>query len=370
MRRCRHLARRDRKGIGDIGGSRFSGSSLSGTAHFEPSIVTATASVEHMTSSALGTCPWAEANRATIAARFDTPVDGEAHGGLLAALDGASVRWGAFDAQLAQTRISGSGTALDRRQADANDLRMKNAGGAPRGWQADVKTIALTADFALGATRTQGPVRFEMRSSSGQVGQTKLRGDVVAVLTLSSPNERRATAEVSGRVQARNVVVVTKDRTLEGWWASFDLDRAHLDARENFDLSGKVKAHFRDGLPALYILASEDEIPGFVPTLAPLEGLKLDLGVERYCRWTDVQILDAHGGPFAAEGRVQIEPGETRGTVLLRLAALTPISLGLNFVEDYSHTARFGSGWLEAPRSADLRDRKYDQRCVPSRPRP
>jgi len=189
---------------------------------------------------------------------------------------------------------------------------------------------------------------------------------------LSSPNEKRATAEVSGKVQARNVVVATKQRTLEGWWANFDLDRAHLDARENFDLSGKVKAQLRDGLPALYILASEDEIPSFIPTLVPLEGLTLDLGVERYCRWTDVQILDARGGPFAAEGRVQIEPGETRGAVLLRLAALKPLSLGLNFVEDYSHSAPLvGGSWLQkhlVPLTSAATE-KHDKRCVPQPPK-
>jgi len=359
--------------IGDVGSSRFSGSQLSGTVRFDPSTVTATASVEHLTSSTIGACPWAEASKATIAARIDTPEEGDPHGGVLASLQGASVRWGGFEARLAETNVSTNwNSATITAKLDSTNLSMKNAGGAPRGWEADVKTIALTADLALDKTSAHGPARLEVKSATGQVGQTKVNGDVVAALTLRSPNEKRATAEVSGKIQARNVALTTKTRTLEGWWANFDLDRAHFDARENFDLSGKIKAQFRDGLPALYILASEDEIPGFIPTLVPLEGLTLDLGVERYCRWTDVQILDARGGPFAAEGRVQIEPGETRGALLLRLAALKPLSLGLNFVEDYSHAAPLvGSGWLAThllPLTSAATE-KHDQRCVPQPPK-
>jgi hypothetical protein len=172
-------------------------------------------------------------------------------------------------------------------------------------------------------------------------------------------------------VQLRDVALATKERLIEGWWAKFDFNLLKLDTSRDFDVAGRIKAQFRDGLPALYILASEDQIPGFVPSILPLEGLTFDLGVERYCRWTDVQILDAHGGPLAAEGRVQIQPGDTRGALLLRLAALKPISLGLHFVEDYSQTSPFvGSGWLEKRLVAltSAATDKHDQKCIPQPP--
>lgn len=358
--------------VGDVGSSRFSGSALTGSAHFEPTSVTASARVAAVRTSALGACPWAEAEVATIAARIDTPEDGDAHGNVLATLGGASVRWGAFEAHAAQTSLMARwNQAAFSAKLDASELDMKNAGGAPRGWESDVASIALTADFALGEKRAQGPARLEIRNATGQVGKTKMRADMLATLNVSSPIEAFRTADVSGRIQARNVTLVTKDHTIEGWWANFDLDRARLDARENFDLSGKIKARFRDGLPALYILAAEDEIPSFMPTLVPLEGLSVDLGVERFCRWTDVQILDARGGPFAAEGRLQIEPGETRGALLLRLAALKPLSLGLNFVEDYSHASPLvGNSWLETHMAplVSAATEKHDVRCVPQPP--
>jgi hypothetical protein len=262
--------------------------------------------------------------------------------------------------------------ALFTAKLDASELDMKNAGGAPRGWEAQIGSIAANTELALDAKRAYGPARIDIRDASGQVGKTKVRGDMLATLNLSSPSEALRTADVSGRIQARNVVLATKEHTIEGWWANFDLDRARLDMRQDFDLRGKVKARFRDGLPALYILASEDEIPGFVPNLVPLEGLSVDLGVERFCRWTDVQILDARGGPFAAEGRLQVEPGETRGALLLRLAALKPISLGLNFVEDYSHAAPLvGNGWLEKHMEPliSAATEKHDVRCIPQPPK-
>jgi hypothetical protein len=359
--------------ITDVGSSRFSGSTLTGSAQFEPTSITASATVTGIRTSALGSCPWAEAEQATIAARVDTPEDGDPHGDVLATLGRASLRWGEFEAHAGNTSLLGRWSkTLFSAKLDANKLAMKNAGGAPRGWQADVGSIAATADFSLGDKRAQGPAHIDVRNAMAQVGKTRVRGDMTANLTVSAPNEALGTADVSGRMQVRDVSLATKENTLEGWWANFDFDRARLDTRQDFNLTGKVKARFRDGLPALYILASEDEIPSFMPNLVPLEGLSVDLGVERFCRWTDVQILDARGGPFAAEGRLQVEPGETRGALLLRLAALKPISLGLHFVEDYSDAAPFvGGGWLEkhlAPLTTAA-TQKHDQRCIPQPPK-
>jgi len=44
----------------------------------------------------------------------------------------------------------------------------------------------------------------------------------------------------------------------------------------------------------------------------------------------------------------QFEPGETHGAILLRLASLGFVSLGLDFLEDYSNTSPLvGATWLE-----------------------
>jgi hypothetical protein len=176
--------------VGDVGNSRFSGAALSGSARFEPTRITASATVGGLRTSALGACPWAEAEQATIAARIDTPEDGDASGNVLASLGGVSLRWGGFQARAAQTSFAGRwNRTLFSAKLDASELDMKNEGGAPRGWEADVGSIALTADLALGDKRAQGPARIDIRSATGQVGKTRVRGDVLATLNVSAPKE-------------------------------------------------------------------------------------------------------------------------------------------------------------------------------------
>ena len=110
---------------------------------------------------------------------------------------------------------------------------------------------------------------------------------------------------------------------------------------------------------------------GSLPLL-PLKAITLDLGVERFCRWSDVQILDASGGPLSAKGRLQFEPGETRGAILLRLASLGFVSVGLDFVEDYSNMSPLvGATWLEehlVPMTKAATD-KHDAVCQPQPPK-
>jgi hypothetical protein len=359
--------------VGDVDSSaRFSGAAMKGSAHFEPTSITASASVSGVRTSVLGTCPWAEAEVATVAARIETPEDGEPRGNILANLGGASLRWGRFQARAAQTSLMGrwDRTAFSAK-LDATDLDLKNEGGAPRGWEAEVDAITMTTDLALGEKRAIGPARLDVHNAKGQVGKTRVRGDMFAALNVSAPTSALRTADVTGRVQARNVAVATKEHNVEGWWANFDFERARLDIRHDFDVIGKVKARFRDGLPALYILADQDLIPSFAPKLTSVEGLSLDLAVERFCRWTDVQVDDARGGPFTARGRMQMEPGETKGTLLLQLSALKPVSVGLQFIEDESNVAPFaGNGWLEEhliPLTSAA-TRKHDEKCEPQPP--
>ncbi|MET0595805.1 MAG: hypothetical protein ABW133_24110, partial [Polyangiaceae bacterium] len=359
--------------IADAASSRFSGSALSATARFEPAAITASATMSGVRTSILGACPWSEAEKATVVARIDTPEGGDVSGNIIGSLRGANLSWGGFEARAQETSVLGRfSKSLFSAKVEAKTVDMKNQGGAPRGWEAGVGSVLVTADLAVNDKNAQGPARIEIKDAGGQVGKTRVNGDLVATVTITAPNKSLRTAEVTGKVQAQNITMQTKDRSIDNWWAHFDLDRAKVDIRQDFDLSGKVRARFRDALPALYILASEDQIPGFVPDVLPLEGLALDLGVERFCRWTDVQILSARGGPLAAEGRLQVEPGETRGALLLRLAAIKSLSVGLNFVEDYSHTAPLvGSSWLEkhlVPLTTAATE-KHDELCRPQPPK-
>jgi hypothetical protein len=287
-------------------------------------------------------------------------------------LDGASLKWGKFHLGASRTTFGGDfkeGNVAAR--IDAAALHLESNGGAPRGWQADVDSISFRSDLLLGKGEIRGPARLDASGVGAQVGKTSVRGDVVAELSLSSQDEAHRTADLSGTVKVNRVGFNAGQKEVGDWWGEFALRSTHIDARQNLDVTGKVQATFRDGLPALYVLASEDQLPAWVPTLLPLKPLKLDLGIERFCRWTDVQIASAEGGPLRARGRIQIEPGETRGAILFRLAGLSPVSLGLDFVEDYSAASPLaGAGWLEEhllPLTTAATE-KHDTRCTPEPP--
>ncbi|HEX9294837.1 MAG TPA: hypothetical protein VF881_03355, partial [Polyangiaceae bacterium] len=263
--------------------------------------------------------------------------------------DGVAARWGEFTAAAHRMVFSGAwdGTTVAAR-IDSTKIRLKNGEGAPRSWQADATATSIQTSLSLADGEVRGPVRLDVQQIVGQIGKTQIGGDIVASLDLLSKDESHRAADVTGVVQARNVLLNSRQHHTGDWWAEFKVDSAHIDTRENFDMAGKVRVSLRDGLPALNALASADTIPAWVPTLLPLKDIALDLSVERFCRWSDVQILAASGGPLSAKGRLQFEPGESRGAIVLRLASLGFVSIGLDFVEDYSNMSPLvGAAWLE-----------------------
>jgi hypothetical protein len=176
--------------------------------------------------------------------------------------------------------------------------------------------------------------------------------------------------EITGRAGLRQVRFATGDKTVDGWWAEVKLPRARVDAAPEPDLTFRVEASLRDGLPALYMLASEGDIPKILPSLLPLEQMKLELEVERRCRFLDIRILHGRGGPVSAEGRLQLEPEEIRGAVLLRTSPIAVASLGLELKENSSHaTPMVGSDWL-AEHLAPLGEAAREKRAEGCPPQP
>jgi hypothetical protein len=356
----------------DFGDSRIQGSSASGNVTFTSERILGSAQATEIKASSLGTCPFATMKWAGVSGHVQTPEDAPAIGQLRGAFDGLSLRWGEFTADANRMVMTGSwdGRTVAAR-LDSSKIRLKNGVGAPKSWQADATATSIRTSLEVVDGEVRGPLRADVRQIVGQVGGTKLGGDVVVSLDLRSKDEPHRTADVTGVVQARRVRLSSKQHHTEDWWADFQIDSAHIDTRQNFDMAGKVRASFRDGLPALNVLASAEEIPKWVPTLLPLRGIALDLAVERFCKWSDVQINEASGGPLSAKGRLQFEPGETRGAVLLRLASLGFVSVGLDFVEDQSNMSPLvGASWLEdhlVPLTKAATD-KHDTLCRPDPP--
>jgi hypothetical protein len=362
-----------REWTADVGGSHLVGSALGANVELDPVRIVANLKAQDIKASALGSCPWVEIGTASVAGHLDTPRNAPATGQLQATLDGTSVRWGELTAAATRLALSGTwdGASLAAR-FDLSKLHLKNGVGAPRSWQADVGSTSVDTTLAITGGSADGPVHIEVKQVTGQVGRTRLGGDLVADIALVSNDASHQTADISGLVQARHVALSGGRQDTDDWWANLTLHRAHLDVRENLDAIVKMRAQFRDGLPALQALVSEDQIPKWLPTVFPLDGLTLDLYVERHCGWTDVQVLDASGGTLSAQGRLQTEPGETRGAILFRLLSLPFVSLGFDFVEDYSRAKGFvGASWLEGQLSplTIAATEKHDTLCQEQPPK-
>src|SRR6185369_10632758 len=98
------------------------------------------------------------------------------------------------------------GTTLAAR-LDSSKIRLKNGVGAPKSWQADATATSIQTALAIVDGEVRGPLRADVRQIVGQVGKTKIGGDVVVSLDLRSKDESHRTADVTGVVQARKVAL-------------------------------------------------------------------------------------------------------------------------------------------------------------------
>jgi hypothetical protein len=310
-------------------------------------------------------CPWMETGAAFWQGRVrGHPSSVEVDGG--AELERPSWKWGNFRAVAAHASLKGAweGERLST-EIDASDLRLRSSGGPPKGWKADVASVAARTTFRLDEKGMVGPARIEAHRLVGQVGKTRVGGDLSAALELDLREPSYRVADASGKVQLRNVSVRTPAREVTDWWANIELRKTQLDARRDFDLEGHVGLQVKDALPALYALVDERQIPKWAPSFVPTRSLEVGLRVERACRWTDIQIGEGSGGALKVSGRVQSEPGETQGALLFRLS---PLSMGLWFDENGSDTSFLAArGWLEhhmAP-LAKAAAEKRGRHCAP-----
>jgi hypothetical protein len=362
--------RLDMTGVrGEHGLTRVTAARLSSRGSVSPSEVKARVDLKKVAVGTFGACPWTEAAAIVLDGRVATRSRRRIEADVRGALEGASFTWGSF-------RVGGPRTAFaawwdgERLTADvrADTLDFKSSGGAPKGWQAGVGTTNVRADLSVARGRLRGPVRVDAKHVVGRVGGTDVEGDIIGALGLTSNDPSFERGDVSGVVQARGVTLRTGESVVKDYWAEVVLRDLHVDTRQNLDLNGVVEARFRDALPALYIAAAHKKVPGWLPSLLPLQSVDLDLYVERFCRWTDVQLQEGHGGPLSATGRLQLEPGDTRGALLLQLAGFGPLSIGLDFAQDASSVTPFaGRGWLEKHNAAltNAATAKHDERCKP-----
>jgi hypothetical protein len=295
-----------------------------------------------------GSCPLAEAESISLTAHAIREERRAPMRELRATMQGGSFHWGDFEGAVQRTAVRGQWhPGWMQARIDVDGLQMINAGGPPRSWRAFLPATSVDMVLTSDNAQTGGRVRVESKRVGGQVGSTKVGGDVIAQLAVVTPGGP-GTADASGTVLARNVSLRRGVQRVDDWWAQVNLQHAAFDTTRNFDLTARAEARVQNGLPVLYLLSSENESPGWLLRQLARTTFTVGLDVRRFCRWTDVQIPQIEGGLLFAQGRVQAEPGQTSGAMLFRLAPLRAVSVGMVFYEDHSDTAALvGAEWLE-----------------------
>jgi len=331
----------------DAGNTTIAATSLTGSAELSGAGWSATARLTDLSAGAPARNPTIRSHSAELTGRFPNRAASPAVTELRAKLVGTSFNWGSFTLHSAETQIESTwnGRQLSSRLG-ASTLRMEADGGAPRGWHANVRGASLRTNLRLVGEKVEGPVHLDLDHLVGRVGQTGIQGDLFADFSLGSSDPLYQSTDFNGAVRLRNVAVQAQRGEVHDWWADLAIQVGHLNTRENLDMAGHLEADFRDAVPILQVLASQDRIPQWVPRFFTLPAAHLDLAFERYCRRTDVQVLLARGGQLEGRARLLVGPGKVRGALHVRDRLLRVLSVGFNFLEEDSQVAPFaGTGW-------------------------
>jgi hypothetical protein len=307
-------------------------------------------------------CPWGSLQSLTLGARAARARGREITGSVDASLEHAVARWG--DTTLSATALIHAATAKksaheSRLSATVRATHVRLRGGnEPRArWVAHAPDSSIEADLGWAADHVEGPVSVTANDVGATIGKVQMSGDVSARMDIAGADPRERTGQASGSVRVRNARLSSGGRHVENWWASVALGPTRVAAKDNLDLEGVATARLRDGLPGLLVLSEGDQIPGWLPSVLPLNGLSGKVGIHRHCRTTDLMLPELSGGPLKAKGRISINPDESRGAVLVQLNNATIISVGIALGGNDSGVSLLaGEGWLKKQLDAVARD--------------
>jgi hypothetical protein len=333
----------------DVGKVAVGATSLAGKGELSPTGLSATIGLTNLSVGVPGHPPSIRSRTAELIGRFPASHAAPPVTVLLGKLAGTSFNWGTFTLQSEETRLESTwdGQRLAA-QGATGTLRMEADGGAPRGWNADVNGASIRMNLRKADDKLHGPLHLELGRLVGRIGQTGIEGDLAADFSLGGSDPSHRTTDFGGVVRLRNVALQAQRGEVHDWWANLGIQVGHVNARENLDVTGRMQADFRDALPVLQVLSSQDRIPHWVPRLFPFRPVHLDLAVERYCHRTDVQVLAARGGQLDARARLLVGPGKVLGALYLRHHVLHFASVGFNFVQESRHTSPFvATAWFD-----------------------
>jgi hypothetical protein len=301
-----------------------------------------------------GDCPWSRIALAKVRGDIELRGAPDARIRVSSALSKVMVAWGDFMAQAENSdlRLDFDPALLAERRGPVRitgglrGVRAQSGSAAPLGWAATLPVLDFDAELERAQATFSGPVKLAAKRVAVRIGRTLFDADLAfdASFALIDPARQHAIGKGTARVSGLGLELAGDE--VRDWWANVNVDFFELTAKENLDLIGRFRANLRDALPALKVLSSQDELPGWVPAIFPLRELSATGTVGRDCRVTEVSLA-GNGGPFESEGRVQGVFDAVRGAFLVRLAALNPLSAGVRFDEKDSGVSLFaGQGWL------------------------
>src|SRR5262249_10735660 len=128
--------------------------------------------------------------------RESTEPEGGWIGGVV---QGTTFDWGEFHLGAGPTTLSAQWNG-DRWSARANarGLALRSFGGPPSGWEARVGSASLGAEFEKGSDALHGPLQVRLGSIAGVINQTRVSGDLIAEMNLTSLRPSDPTTDLAG----------------------------------------------------------------------------------------------------------------------------------------------------------------------------
>ena len=296
-------------------------------------------------------CPWARAGEMKIAVQAARSADELPSARVEATAARLVAHWGdttmSADAAVhAVTERTAEKRAVLRASLSAKALKL--AGGDEERWKADADEAVVQTSLDWGEGPIAGPVHLSVRGVRAETVATRASFDATSDLELASVNRRTRSGEISGELRVRNADVTTGERHVEKWWASVNIDRTRVSFENGVDLDGALTTHLRDGVPLLFMLSERDRIPGWLPTLLPLNGLSGNLSVHVDCHIAQVDVRRLAGGPITATGRVSSLPDGVYGAILVEGRAAHVLSAGIGIGKKSGGLSLLaGEDWLK-----------------------
>ena len=320
-------------------------------------------------------CPWSTVDAASLSANGELRGDAGMTVDLNGTIERASIAWGDFRTKFAKAELA---SQFDAKAVDdagsielalgVREVQFASGRDGESGWRAVAPNFDLRAALGRAPDSLGGLIEMHARDVRARIGRTHFSTDVAVEVPRARFEFERQRLTGSGKLRLRELSLSLPEQRIEDWWADVSLESLELWTKSTLEGSARFSAKLRDGLPALVVLADQDELPGFVPAIFPLRDLEARGSVARRCKLTDFRVNEVAGGPFVANGRLQSVPELVRGAFLVHLAAAAPIAAGVKFGAADSGVSVFaGEGWLKE-QTAVLEKRAVAaeaERCVP-----